>query len=57
MRTRLELVATVETLAQAIVDANRGGDRAGSTAAVQAFMRAIDDHRQELATIEREEQR
>lgn len=56
VRARMDLVFTIEGFAQAIVDAKRGGDTAGSQAAAEALRDAINDHRQKIEAIAREEQ-
>jgi transcriptional regulator with XRE-family HTH domain len=56
VRARMDLVFTIEGFAQAIVDAKRGGDTAGSQAAALALRDAINDHQQKLEAIAREEQ-
>ena len=56
VRARMDLVFTIEGFAQAIVDAKRGGDTAGSQAAAEALRDAINHHRQKIEAIAREEQ-
>jgi len=48
---RMDLVFTIEALAQAIVDAKRGGDSAGSQTAIRELMQAIAAHQQTIGEI------
>jgi transcriptional regulator with XRE-family HTH domain len=56
VKTRMNAVFTIEALAQAIVDAKRGGDRAGVDAAALRLRDVIATHQDELEAIEREEE-
>jgi hypothetical protein len=55
VRKRMDAIFTIEALAQAIVDAKRGGDEAGSKATVLQLHKVIGSHKEELEAIEREE--
>jgi transcriptional regulator with XRE-family HTH domain len=55
VRVRMNTIFMVEKLAQAIVDAKRGGDEAGSKATVLQLHKVIGFHKEELEAIEREE--
>jgi hypothetical protein len=52
---RLFLERALTAYGLALVDAGRGGDRAGAQAAVDAMTAAVDRHRQALAQINRVE--
>jgi len=51
VRARTDVVFTIEALAQAIVDAKRGGDSAGSQTAIRELMQAIAAHQQTIGEI------
>jgi hypothetical protein len=48
VKARVSLVYAIENLAQAFVDANRGGDEAGAKAAALALRDRMDSHQGEM---------
>jgi len=57
VKGRIRLVLEVEGLAQALVDAKRGGDSAGAQAAAQALKDAIISHQRQLGAVGEEEEK